>query len=167
MRGHAAMARARSMALAALYAELNAKFWDGQLPPTIHPEVQAPGLMAVQVSQIYWANLDLLLRDCSRPLGDQGGPSRGAFIDRGLWAPSAIYVISGLLPEEEREVLLHEMCHCAVSQHGTEALAHGPRFLAQLERIREPWAQDQCALRWLALSRLVEHNAEARALLSE
>jgi hypothetical protein len=58
------------------------------------------------------------------------------------WPPGRVIRVMGMLPDDqERQVLLHEMCHAATPGDG-----HGPRWLAEMRRLAaehgEAWAAD-------------------------
>jgi SprT-like family len=67
----------------------------------------------------------------------------GRFSPPGQFYPARIQVLSPLGAEGERRVLLHEMIHCAIYFDGFKGERHGPRFVAEIERLAalgETWA---------------------------
>jgi hypothetical protein len=67
--------------------------------------------------------------------------------DTASYWPAEIRVLSPL-GDGERQTLLHEMSHAALWFAGFHAERHGPRFVAELERLHglgEAWALEQAA----------------------
>jgi len=146
------MTRPRRPSLATLYADLNAQFWQGALVPTLPRGLYvATRYHRAVVVQRRGFRTDgaglcsgfLQATGCSRALG--------LFRPPGQFRPAHIHVMSPLAREEERQTLLHEMVHCYLYFAGFPAEGHGPRFIAELERLAsrgEAWAAEE-ATRWV------------------
>jgi len=137
--------RSRRPPLRVLYEELNAKFWDGRLPP-VQRELTVggdPRSRGVQIRRVG-------IRSSMRGLRVSGqGYCIGRFVPAGAFWPARINILSPLRAAEERRVLLHEMIHCALFFAGIEDLEHGVPFGAELERLAdlgEAWAREQWIL---------------------
>ena len=60
--------------------------------------------------------------------------------------PAVIQIMSPQAPDAERRVMLHEMIHCGLWFAGFTNERHGPRFVAELERLAaqgETWAAEK------------------------
>jgi len=119
--------------LAAQYRELNARYWQGQLPPTV-PRGLGFVSRAVAVYRV-----GMLLRN-----GGHG--ALGRFVPS---TPARIQIVSLLTHEHERQVLLHEMVHCHLHFAGHRfepGNYHDAPFVAELRRLAaagESWATEQ------------------------
>ncbi len=144
------MRRRYSLSLRHLYIVLNERFWGGQLPPPLRsnkrmniPIADLPQfVMLRRVGVSLWGSIPRLHR--SQPDGFCGG----VFIPPGESWPAQIRVLSPLGAEQERRTLLHEMVHCGLRFAGVTEEGHGPRFIAELERLvaqGEDWALEQAA----------------------
>jgi hypothetical protein len=104
IRRAAAVGVARRPSLQRPYKDLNRDFFDNSLP-----------LYRVRRRSCRYTGLESALGFCDR-------------------ATRTICVRNQLTPDEERHVVLHEMCHVAT---GPGVADHGPTFLRQLQRPRE------------------------------
>jgi len=133
-----------------LYAELNERFWSGQLPPILRsPTIFASPPRYVMLRRVScgvvsyrspWLPVRKGLRGCG------GSYARGTFRPPGQHWPAQIRIVSPLPADEERAVLLHEMIHCGLWFAGFTSEQHGPRFVAELERLAtmgEAWTTDE------------------------
>jgi hypothetical protein len=122
--------RTQRQPLRRLYAELNRRFFDGHLPtyrvrraPFADPWMDAfrrgSGGRRLRQPRRRWADR---LGDCDS-------------------AAQCIRVSDSLSADEERRVLLHEMCHAA-----TPGDDHGPRWCQMMRRLAEQgetWAAEE------------------------
>jgi hypothetical protein len=139
--------------LAALYTALNEQFWDGQLPPTMPRGVFMSDARTHRGVVVLRHGVHVGVAGlCSGFL--RGGGVAGPYGALGMWRPPGTYrpahltVMSPLPRVEERQVLLHEMVHCHLHFAGFPREGHGPRFLAELERLAargETWATADAA----------------------
>jgi hypothetical protein len=128
-----------------LYAELNTRFWGGGLPPTLRtPTIFRDPPRYVMLRRVScflaspWRSTRKGLATCD------GQHAVGIFRPPGQHWPAQIRIASPLMPDEEREVLLHEMIHCGLWFAGFPKEQHGPRFVSELERLAgagEAWAK--------------------------
>lgn len=130
------------MSLTKLYAELNIEFWGGKLPSPHSSGRLGSGPPAERGVVVRRVGIRLF----SGGLRLRGSNLRasGRFTPPGQYWPARIAIVSGLPKRVERQVLLHEMIHCHLHFAGAkEADAHGPLFVAELERLAslgESWA---------------------------
>lgn len=129
------MKRRRSME--SLYDEMNARYFDGRLPPTRRAGLYGGDLRAVVVRRVGLRNGMRGLRAGDRRACD------GVFTPPAPpFHPARINVLA-LGEEGERRTLLHEMIHCGIYFGGVKGERHGPRFVAELRRLAslgETWA---------------------------
>ena len=137
--------RTRRPPLTRLFAELNRRYFDGQLP-------------RYRVIRVDFGDplMDLVRRERRnrKRCGPRPWPRQTwADDDVVLWwqlgecdaATRCIRIDESLSAEAERRVLLHEMCHAA-----TPGADHGPAFQRELTRLAtygEAWAAEE-AIRW-------------------
>jgi hypothetical protein len=135
----------RPRALRDLYEGFNVQFWDGRLP---------------HAQRVLTVGGDPFMRGISLrrvgvgPFGSHGLRCKGArgfvtglFRPPGAHWPAEIRILSSL-GDRERRVLLHEMSHAAAWFGGFPDEKHGPRFVAELERLAtlgETWAAEDAA----------------------
>lgn len=130
--------------LHALYAELNVTFWGGRLPA---PERKILYGGPIADRGVYVRRVRA--RDGMVGLRNGDDYCLGLFLPPGPLTPPRILVLSPLGAEYERRVLLHEMAHTALWIAGFHAENHGPRFVAELERLAglgEAWALEEARL---------------------
>jgi len=132
-----------------LYAECNVRFWEGRLPaPERAPAFGGDVLARISVRRVGAVSVPMT-REVRGLRADGGVSCFGTFRPpTGKIWPARIRVLSPLADEGERAVLLHEMCHAAVWFSGFHDEKHGPRFIAELERLAamgEAWAVEDAA----------------------
>jgi len=113
-----------SEALSVLYDALNEQHWGGRLPALREPPD------GVVLGRVAWQTLNAP-EDSDRTAGLFLPPDRACPRPR-------IFVLQGLSARDERLVLLHELVHFwtwLVTGGQEKASAHGPVFMAELERI--------------------------------
>ena len=132
-----------------VYAELNVSHFNGRLPEAgkgeeiFYGDLTPPERRRVMVRRVGVHRLF-----GTRGLRDgRGGHCDGLFFTpRGL--RGARILVLALGGEPERRTLLHEMAHAAVWFAGHRGERHGPRFVAELERLAtlgEAWAAESAA----------------------
>ena len=136
--------RRYSRTLREIYTDLNALFWGGRLPlpqrePILGGAIEARGILVRRVG-CRWDGTTKGLR-----VRGKAGFCTGLFIPPGKYSPAEIRVLA-VGGEQERRTLLHEMAHVALYFGGIKEEGHGPRFVAELEKLAEhgeEWAIEQ------------------------
>jgi hypothetical protein len=138
-----------------LYAELNGRFWSGQLPPALSLPQAVAGPIGAQPRFVLLRRVSCRLPARARRglrgyTGSRAFGLRavGTFRPPWLTGPARILIAAPLGADRERQALLHEMIHCGLWFAGFPTEAHGPRFVAELDRLAragEPWARDAAA----------------------